>query len=93
MSKNWIAEQWRPFSIRCVGSPSDEIISSSSVVRQFDSDNSNQVKSKIKTNVSADDFLKNGKISLVKKDIGMEDPVFVHFEFDNFIPWNLKKSS
>lgn len=95
MSKNWIAEKWRPFTIRCFGSPQDEIISTNSVLRQFDEKQNKKIniKTKIVANVSADEFLKSGKLNLSKTEIKIEDPVFVHFEFDDFRPWNLKKSS
>jgi len=38
---------------------------------------------KIRNMNSAENFLKTGKIDLFYKKIEIQDPVFVHFEFDN----------
>jgi len=42
---------------------------------------------KIKANINADDFVKGKKLNLVFEKRKIEDPVFVHFEFDHFRPW------
>lgn len=38
---------------------------------------------KIRNTSSTENFLKTGKIDLFYKKIEIQDPVFVHFEFDN----------
>lgn len=47
---------------------------------------------KLKTNKKAKEFLKDNKIELEKHILKIDNPVFVHFEFDDFKPWYLPKN-
>jgi len=42
---------------------------------------------KIRTENTAEDFIKFGTIKLIFKKITVQSPVFVFFEFDNYQPW------
>lgn len=88
MINNWVKEKWVPADIACDGKVQEKTIKT--VINQFKGNihalNESNVDAntyKIKSTVTADDFLKGAKLNLNFKKFQIEDPVFVHFEFDD----------
>jgi len=87
---NWVKEKWVPADIACDGLINEKYIKKlmddfKGDVRKLNESNSDTDVYKIKSSTNADDFLKGGKgmklnINFKKQEI--EDPVFIHFEFD-----------
>jgi len=48
---------------------------------------------KIKSNINADDFVKGKKMKLIFESKKIEDPVFIHFQWDKYKPWYIKEEN
>jgi len=85
---NWFKEKWVPADIACDGKVLEKQIKT--LIHEFKGDiralNESNVDTntyKIKSEVNADDFLKGKKLNLNFKKFELEDPVHIHFEFDD----------
>lgn len=91
LTNNWAKEKWVPIDIKCDGKITEKMCKFIIEDPQYKGDLSrlNRIEEvnfdtyRIKSSSSAEDFLKKGKLDLKFKKIEMQDPVFVHFEFDN----------
>lgn len=91
LTNNWAKEKWVPIDIKSDGKITDRMLKFIISDPQFNNNISNLNNNekvdfdtyKLKSKVDADSFLKTGKLDLSQKKVEIEDPVFVHFEFDN----------
>lgn len=88
---NWITEKWQMVNIKCCGKVVNEAwkgqFKNGKLKIDLRKTTIKKMRTVTKKEVGRDLLIDKGKLTINFDKVKIEEPVFVHFEFDEFKPW------